>query len=137
SQAYLEKHGIPRAPPDLRQHNCLVFSAPPYSGHWSFMRDDDKQEVEVHGSVSSDNSMVLLTAGIAGIGLIIVQEWMVRPLVAAGVMLRVLGDWVVSPRPGDADLYAIYPSSRGVSRKVRVFVDFLSEPLGPEGANEH
>src|SRR5205085_9369037 len=121
SQEYLQKHGTPRTPSDLRGHDCLVFSAPPYRGVWSFTRKVASEDVEVRGSVSSDNSMVLLAAAVAGIGLIIVQEWMVQPLLRADTMHRVLGDWGVSPRPGDADLYAVYPSSRGISRKVRVF----------------
>lgn len=136
SQAYLERNGIPRTPQDLRQHNCLVFSAPPYRGSWSFIRDGKGEEVEVRGNVSSDNSMVLLTAAIADLGLIIVQEWMVRPLLRTGVLQRVLADWRVSPRPGDADLYAAYPSSRGISRKVRVFVEFLAELFGSDGSDE-
>lgn len=47
-------------------------------------------------------------------------------------MQKVLNEWAVSPRPGDGDLYAVYPSSRGVSRNVRVFVDFLVEIFGAE-----
>jgi hypothetical protein len=33
----------------------------------------------------------------------------------------------VSPRPGDVALYALFPTSRALSRKVRVFIDFLTE----------
>jgi DNA-binding transcriptional LysR family regulator len=132
AEGYLERFGIPETPQELTKHNCLVFSGAPYSGGWSFTRDGTVEKVEVKGNIRSDNALVLLSAGIAGLGLIIVQEWMVRHHIADGRMRRVLEPWSVSPRPGDGDLYAVYPSSRGVSRNVRVFVDFLIEIFGAE-----
>ncbi len=71
--------------------------------------------------------MVLLTSAMVGIGLIVVNQWIAQPLMEQGRLTRVLSDYVVSPRPGDADFYAVYASSRGMSRKVRAFVDFLAK----------
>jgi len=52
---------------------------------------------------------------------------MVRQHLANGDLVKVLADYTVNPRQGDAELYAVFPSSRGLSRKVRAFVDFLIE----------
>ncbi|WP_315130016.1 LysR family transcriptional regulator [Achromobacter marplatensis] len=125
STAYLQKHGRPNAPEALTAHNCLVFEGAAYSGPWHFTRSGETKDVIVKGSVSSDSSLVLLSSCISGAGIIIVQQWMVQHLVAEGTLERILTDWDVSPRPGDAALYAAYPTSRGLSRKVRVFIDFL------------
>jgi len=122
---YLKRHGIPLEPQDLRQHNCLVFSSQPHHDVWSFKRNGQTEEVDVRGGISSDSSIVLLSSGAADVGLIIVQRWMVSRLLDEGKLQQVLADWEVSPRSGDAALYAVYPSSRGLSRNVRVFVDFL------------
>ena len=127
SPGYLDKHGVPSTPDDLRHHNCLVFAAPSYGNRWGFARDGKTEEVDVRGSVRSDNGLILLSSGIAGLGLIIVHEWMVRNLIAEGRMTPVLSDYTVNPRPGDADLYAVYPSGGSLSRKVKAFVDFLIE----------
>ena len=136
STAYFKKHGIPQTPQDLRDHNCLLFAAPSYRNRWSFTRGGEQEEVEVSGSIRSDNGLVLLASGLADLGVIIVHEWMIRHLLAQGRMTRVLGEYAVNPRPGDADLYAIYPSSRGLSRKVRVFIDFLVDAFSvQDGAN--
>ena len=134
STAYFKKHGIPQTPQDLRDHNCLLFAAPSYRNRWSFTRDGKQDDVEVHGSIRSDNGLVLLASGVADLGVIIVQEWMVRNLLAEGRMTRVLSEYTVNPRPGDAELHAVYPSSRGLSRKVRVFVDFLIETFAAESS---
>lgn len=127
SPAYLSTHGIPQAPQDLANHQCLLFTAPSYGNRWSFSRDGEKQDVEVGGHVRSDNGLVLLASGVAGVGIVIAHEWMMRTLIEQGLMVRILNAYTVNPRPGDADLYAVYPSSRRLSRKVRVFVDFLVE----------
>lgn len=134
SPAYFERHGIPRTPEDLRRHNCLLYTARDYGSRWAFSRDGREQEIEVQGSLRTDNSLVLLSAALSDLGLIVVHEWMVRLYIADGRLARVLGDYGVNPRPGDAELYAVYPSSRGLSRKVRVFVDFLVDLFGRPGA---
>lgn len=125
SPAYFERHGVPQTPQDLRAHNCMLFTARSYGNIWGFAKDENHEDVEVGGSLRTDNGIVLLSAALADLGLIVVHEWMVRPLVSQGRLVSVLNDYEVNPRPGDAELYAVYASSRGLSRKVRVFVDFL------------
>jgi DNA-binding transcriptional LysR family regulator len=132
SPAYFEKRGMPRTPQDLHAHSCLLFAAPSYRNRWGFTRDEQLEEVEVRGSIRSDNGLVLLSSAVAGLGIGIAHEWMVRRHLADGRVVRVLNDYTVNPRPGDADLYAVFPSSRGLSRKVRVFVDFLVETFGED-----
>jgi DNA-binding transcriptional LysR family regulator len=127
SPAYLEQQGTPGTPQDLRSHSCLLFAAASYGTRWGFSRDGQLEEVEVRGCVRSDNALVLLSSALVGLGIGIAHEWMLRNHLAQGRLVRVLSDYTVNPRPGDADLYAVFPSSRGLSRKVRVFVDFLIE----------
>jgi DNA-binding transcriptional LysR family regulator len=125
SPAYLERRGIPRTPQELRGHDCLLYTARSYGNRWTFSRDGQQEEIQVDGSIRTDNALVLESAALSGIGLIVVHEWMVRRHIVEGRLARVLADHVVHPRPGDAELYAVYPSSRGLSRGVRAFVDFL------------
>jgi DNA-binding transcriptional LysR family regulator len=132
SPAYFKKHGTPNTPKDLVNHSCLLFAAPTYRTRWGFTRDGQLEEVEVHGAIRSDNGLVLLSSALAGLGIAIAHEWMVRRHLADGRVVRVLNEYTVNPRPGDADLYAVFPSSRGLSRKVRVFVDFLVETFGED-----
>lgn len=133
---YIRRYGIPRTPSDLLQHNCIVFTAPTYSNRWGFSRDGHVEEVRVRGSVQTDNGMVFLASGLAGIGIISGNRWMVHNHVKEGRLVTILDDYTFLPRPGDSDLYAVFPSSRGLSRKVRAFVDFLveafEEALQPE-----
>jgi DNA-binding transcriptional LysR family regulator len=132
---YFERHGVPQTPADLQRHNCLLFTPRSYSNTWEFARSGQHERVDVHGSIRTDNGLVLLSAAMSGIGVVVVNEWMVRLPIAEGRMMRVLQDYSVNPTTGEADLYAVYSSSRGMSRKVRVFVDFLVQLFRGEGAS--
>jgi DNA-binding transcriptional LysR family regulator len=125
--SYIERHGEPRSPQDLLRHNCIVFTAPGYSKRWGFSRDGQVEEVQIRGTVRTDNGLVLLASGVNGIGVISGNQWMLHRDVKAGQLVTILDDYAFLPRPGDSDLYAVFPSSRQLSRKVRAFVDFLVE----------
>jgi DNA-binding transcriptional LysR family regulator len=125
SPAYFKRHGVPAMPADLQSHNCLLFTAPSYGETWRFSKDETHEEVKVQGNLRSANSLVLLSAAMADLGVIVVNEWIVRPLLAQNSLVRVLGHYSVWPNADDSELHVVFPSSRGLSRKVRAFVDFL------------
>jgi DNA-binding transcriptional LysR family regulator len=133
SKAYFAKFGVPKSPDDLRNHQCLRFTAPSYGNKWRFRKGDEYKEIEVHGSVRADSGLVLLSSALSDLGLIIAPEYTVRKHLAEGELIRVMSEYVVSPHRDQPDLYAVYPSSRGLSRKVRVFIDFLIEVFEEAG----
>jgi DNA-binding transcriptional LysR family regulator len=127
SPAYLARHGVPQVPTDLSKHDCLVFSAPTYRNTWILGKSGEDFPIEVNGKIRSDKGLVLLEAALAGMGLFTAHEWMVRRHLQEARLMRVLSDYTVNPTSGDADLYAVFPSNRGMSKKVRAFLDFLIE----------
>lgn len=71
----------------------------------------------------------LVSAAVAGLGLVLVPEWLVGPDLRAGRLQEVLTDYRASP---DATpLYALYPHRRHLPAKVRAFVDFLAARFAP------
>jgi len=130
--AYFDKHGIPLTPEELKHHNCLCYT-PIFTRNWNFTRDGKHNAVEVNGSVCADSGPVLLASALADTGVVVVFQWMVRDLIAAGRLVQVLAEYTVNPYPGDSELFAVWPSSRGMSRKVRVFIDFLIELFSAPG----
>jgi DNA-binding transcriptional LysR family regulator len=124
---YLHANGIPVRPEDLRNHNCLLFDAPTYGKKWTFKKDGLCQEVEVDGLIQTDNALTLYTSALAGAGIIVAHQWAARTLISQGRLISVLDEYEVTYSAIGAELYAVYSSSRGLSRKVRAFVDFLVE----------
>ncbi len=127
---YLARSGIPAAPEDLTDHSCLLFKAKSYGRSWTFNKDGETITVPVQGNLISDDGLVLVTAAIGGMGMIVMPDYMVRDHLAAGRLQRVLPDYEVGPIQTPAPLYAVFPGSRRMSKRVRVFVDFLVSLFG-------
>jgi len=127
SRAYFEKHGIPEHPEDLRDHQCILFRAPTYGPNWMFKQGGLTYEVIVGGRVTADSGLVLIASALNGLGMIAMTKRNVRKYLESGELMTVLDGFEVFPHASHAELYAVYPSSRGLSLKVRVFVDFLVE----------
>ena len=128
--AYLERHGVPRTPNDLKGHNCLTFRLNeagslwrPGADVWHLEGPDDTYEIPVSGALKASSAEVLVRAAIAGLGLILVLDWIVHDPLADGRLVQVLEDYEVTHDRNDA-IYAVYPSGRYVSAKVRAFVNY-------------
>ncbi|MBM6578329.1 LysR family transcriptional regulator [Microvirga sp. SRT01] len=125
SPDYLKRNGEPRLPNDLDAHNCLLFLARNYLNRWRLTKDDETIEVPVNGNLQTDNGAVLRTSAINGLGIVMLQRSMVQEDLDGGQLVQVMTDYEVSPTEFDTALYVVYPSSRRLSPKTRVFVDFL------------
>lgn len=121
---YLRRHGTPRTPQDLAQHNCITFDRGGRRHRaWRFCRDGQWTEVRVDGDRSVDDASLAREWALAGRGVILKSEIDVRRDVASGALVPLLTDWRTEPYP----LHALLPSGRFVPNRVRALVDFLVE----------
>lgn len=127
SPDYLERHGEPGHPEDLAQHSCLTFHAPDYDGTWQFRQGDERWEIKGEGPFVSTSGLALKSAALSGMGLVVLQRYMIRDELAAGSLRAVMTDHEVYLSGTDAGIYAIYPHSRHLAPKARAFIDFLIE----------
>lgn len=120
--SYLSARPAPAVPADLARHDCLVFSPLGWGGTWGFETDGAVAWVPVAGSLATDSGEVLREAVLAGLGVAVLPAWAVADALADGSLVRLL--------PGHAlpssTIYAVYPSNRMMSAKVRAFVSFLA-----------
>ena len=123
--AYLDAAGEPHAPADLADHNCLTFREHPGRNVWRFRGSEGRTEVRVAGSLFANSGDVLCAAAAAGLGVILVPEWLVGTEIGRGRLRELLPGYHAIP---DASpLYAVYPHQRHLPPKVRAFIDFLSD----------
>jgi len=122
--AYLERAGTPAEPEDLARHECLDYGPPPR--RWPFRGG----EVRVQGRLNADNGDALRAAALAGLGIVRLPSFLVADDVRTGRLVPLLPGHFA----GGTAVYAVYPESRYLSPKVRAFVDWLAEDLGPEPA---
>lgn len=123
SPEYLEQHGEPQRPDDLAKHNCLVYA---YSGEtveWLFRNGSAEHRVEVNGTLRSSDANTLRLAALAGVGLARGPVFILADDLRAGRLVQLLPSY----ESVDPSLWAVYPSRRQLSAKVRAFIDFLEE----------
>ena len=123
--AYLAHHGTPKHPNDLAGHRCITY----FSGKpgkllpWSFNKDGERIELQPEGFIALNDSEAYIEAGIAGLGIMQAATLWVREALASGSLEHVLPDW----KPDALPICVMYPQSRQLSTKVRVFVEWIEE----------
>ncbi|WP_428261446.1 LysR family transcriptional regulator [Haliangium sp.] len=132
SPEYLDRRGRPRAPSELAEHDCLVFSMGGYRSRWRFRGPgsgpgDDEQEVIVSGRVSLSNASSLRQCAAAGMGPVLLPRWVVAEDLRRGALVELFPDREVTATDFDSAAWLLYPSRQYLPRKVRVFVDFLKQ----------
>jgi DNA-binding transcriptional LysR family regulator len=124
SPAYLAGRGSPRVPSDLAGHEVLTYAYVSAPFMWRFEDATGmKHEVKVGGPLHANSGELLVAAAVAGLGVVLEPDFVVAPLLARGELQRVLPGY---PGP-KLDVWAVYPSRRHLSAKVRMFVAFLAE----------
>lgn len=124
-------HGVE----DLQRQRCLFMSAMGDSPRWQLFSSaaahsaskvaGREQYVDITPAFISDDFNVLAQLAADGLGVALLPDYMCGHAVAEGRLVRVLESWVGR----QVDVCAIYPSRKGVTPKVRVFLDYLAERL--------
>jgi DNA-binding transcriptional LysR family regulator len=122
SPEYFDRHGRPQRPEDLRHHDCLRYAYQNSGQSWRLGGPEGDVSVPVSGRVVANDGDALLAAARLGLGLCFIPDFYVTDDLASGRLERVLTQWA-TPTP----IWAIYPHSRHLSAKVRLFVDYLAE----------
>ncbi|MGK9236520.1 LysR family transcriptional regulator [Inquilinus limosus] len=129
SPDYFARHGVPEQPAELERHACLRYKYPT-SGtmmEWALRAEPETSPWRVPATLVSNSTDALVSAAQRGLGLLYTANFIVRDALEAGTLRTVLDAY--QPAPGM--FWLLWPSSRQLSPKVRVFVDFLCTRLIP------
>lgn len=122
SPEYLAAHGTPKMPSDLRDHQCITYTYL-FSNEWPFDSPDGAQSIKVHGDFRANSGMTIRSAALEGAGIASVPAFLIREDVETGRLVQILSQFA----PGPIRISAVYPSARLLSRKVKLFVDFIQQ----------
>lgn len=123
--AYLARHGAPQTPADLAQHACLGYTLTGTGADWRLEGPAGPVIVPISGPIRADNGDIIRLAALSGAGILFQPHFIVGDDIEAGRLVRVLPDW----QSAELGVYAVYPSRKHLSAKVRTFVDFLVAAL--------
>jgi len=136
SPAYLAEREPPKLPKDLLEHSCLV-SSNDRRATWVFSKEGRSESIAIHGRYSVNSVQLALSAALRGAGIAVLPAFFCAEALRAGHLAPVLEDW----SPGRSEIHVVYPGSRHLSARVRLFVDALIDRfthlppwlLGPDG----
>lgn len=127
SPDYLKRHGAPEQVSDLATRNCLCFRSNPGKNTWHFEQGAQSRSVKVSGSMYSNNGDALISAALAGYGIVMQPSWMVQADLDKGRLVRVLPDH--QHGPGSIPIHAVFAHRQYLPPKTRVFVDFMTQKV--------
>lgn len=130
SPDYLAKHGAPAVPADLAKHDCLRYASKSQApgDTWRFTRDGKEQVLEMSGRVRINDARALVSAAIAGCGIMLGAKVALEREIEAGRLVRVLPDYNGPSRA----VTLLYPAQRRPSPKLRSFVEWITQLLHPK-----
>jgi DNA-binding transcriptional LysR family regulator len=130
SPDYLAQHEPLTIPLDLLHHACLQHRFPTTGKlrRWPLRDANDAVGIDLPTAAIATAVEPLIAMAEQGLGLACVPDFTVRRQMKQGTLLSVLHDQVDLP----SAFRALWPSSRQLTPKVRVFIDYMSEHLFPE-----
>jgi DNA-binding transcriptional LysR family regulator len=120
--SYLARRGTPDTPADLAGHSTLSYAYSGTPGIWQLSGPAGDEEVRVGSKLHANSGEALITAAVAGLGIVCEPDFMVAAALADGRLVRLLGHYTAMR----GDIWAVYPSRRHLSQKVRLFVDHMA-----------
>ena len=127
--AYLAAKGVPLVPDDLKAHACLHHKFPTSRRfeRWPLGPEHAGIENELPKTAVVSTLEPLIYMAEQGLGIAYLPDFAVARQLREGVLVTVLDDYTDRSGP----LRVLWPSSRHLAPKLRVFVDFLAANLVP------
>lgn len=126
SPDYLARHGTPRHPAELAQHECLGYTIGGAPASWTYRVNGAWEAFSVGSRIAASNGDALAEAAAQGFGITIQPDFIAMPRIADGRVVTLLDEF---PQP-ELGIHAVLPGNRHVPHRVRVLIDFLAAQLG-------
>ncbi|GBQ28983.1 LysR family transcriptional regulator [Acetobacter estunensis NRIC 0472] len=123
SPSYLARHGTPMSPQDLSEHFAVPYASPTTGRieDWEWEEDGAVRTQTLRSRVRVNSAEAQIACCVAGLGLIQIPAYDVRPQLERGELVEILPDWRAESLP----LTLLYPERRHASVRLRVFTDWL------------
>jgi len=122
---YLQRRGTPRHPSELAQHDVLAYSLLTTGEQWQFTGPEGLVPVKIRPRMWTNNGDTCLAAALSGTGMVLQPDFLLADELASGRLVEVLPQY----RSIELGIYAVYPTRKFVSPKVRALLEFLSGKL--------
>ena len=120
-------HGTPAHPRDLEHHQLLANSVIPSLNRWAWAepRGHSQAELQVNGHTRTDNTALVVSLVLQGLGIARIHDLSALPLIRQGRLVPILKDYFVSPL---IPIYAVILQERHRLPKIRACIDYSIHP---------
>lgn len=139
SPDYIERHGKPATPADLTRHAMIAFTGLMPNREWRYLDGRSGKAVSFQPRLEINDAVAAIAAAEAGDGITVALSYMVARQIREGSLVQILEDLT----PPAVPVHLVFPQSRLLAPKLRVFVDFAAprlrralDGLGVPGAPE-
>ena len=130
SPTYLERQGTPLHPAELAQHAVISYSYWSTRDEWKFTGPDGPVTVKTHPCIHTNNGDTCRAAALSHQGVILQPSFLVGRDLAEGRLVELMPDY----RSIELGIYAVYPTRKHVSAKVRALIEFLAAHFVQRGS---
>lgn len=127
--AYLEKHGTPKEPEDLMNHNCInftklgQFTGLGHRNTWQYQdKDGNLKNIDVRGNYQVDQSSFTAKAAMLDIGIYKGPSYLFFDMLKTGELIEILSEYEFETFP----IYLLYHAGDFIPSRIKVFMDFMS-----------
>ena len=126
SPGYLQEHGVPDTPDDLRTHEILHLTQRIGEPMRLRMVSSDKVwEGSAHGRMTANSPGILMHLALNGAGIATLANHFAAENVRSGALVRVVKDWQQPEIP----IWAVVPGRRLLPLRTQLFIDALKKEL--------
>lgn len=123
SPEYLRTYGTPSHPSEIERHPVIAYTLLSMGELWQFQGPEGVVDVKVTPRMRSNSGHTCSAAALQHQGLVLEPSFLVGPDLKAGALVEVLPQY----RSVELGVYAVYPSRKHLTPKVRVLIEFLVE----------
>ncbi len=121
SPAYLAQHGMPGHPSELAAHAVLSYTLLAMGENWTFEGPQGPVSVQVTPRMRANSGETCCAAALQHQGIVLQPSFLVGTHLLAGTLVEVLPQY----RSLELGIFAVYPSRKHMTPKVRLLIDFL------------
>ncbi len=127
SPRYIERHGTPRTPEDLLQHECLFSNQAPGLDLWPFTGPSGVRHIKVNSRIVLNDALGVFEAAVSGLGIGQFSDLHVAPGLRDGRLIPVLADQY---DPAPVPMWLLTPPGRQRAARVAAFMQFCLDRFG-------
>lgn len=121
SPTYVNRHGAPTDVSELASHAVIAYTLLSMGDHWQFDGPDGPATVTVVPRLRANSGETCVAAALQHQGIVLQPSFLIGTHLKSGALVELLPQF----RSIELGIYAVYPTRKHVTPKVRLLIEFL------------